>query len=77
MFQTEPTGRSLKSWTRPMRVCQVIKVSFTKLKMMCQLVSCSVSVPDPDPVWTGIKSGQWFRILIRIRIQEGRNDPQK
>jgi hypothetical protein len=29
------------------------------------------SVPDPDPNWIRIQSGQW------IRIQEGKNDPQK
>ncbi len=29
------------------------------------------SVSDPD--WIRIQSGQW----IRIRIQEGKNDPQK
>jgi hypothetical protein len=62
MFQTEPTGRSLKSWTRPMKVCQVTKASFYKLKMIGQLVSCSVSDPDPDPDWIGIQSGQWIRI---------------
>ncbi len=28
-------------------------------------------VADPDPDWIRIKSGQW------IRIQEGKNDPQK
>ncbi len=34
-----------------------------------------VSDPDPrpDPDWIRIQSGQW----IRIRIQEGENDPQK
>ena len=29
--------------------------------------------PYPDPDWIRIQSGQW----IRIRIQEGKNDPQK
>ena len=33
--------------------------------------SFSDSVSDPD--WIRIQSGQW----IRIRIQEGKNDPQK
>jgi hypothetical protein len=28
-------------------------------------------VADPDPYWVRIQSGQW------IRIQEGKNDPQK
>ncbi len=38
----------------------------------------SASVSDPDPNWFRFKSGQWIRIWgIRIRIQEGRNDPQK
>jgi hypothetical protein len=32
-----------------------------------------VSDPDLDPDWIRIQSGQW----IRIRIQEGKNDPQK
>jgi hypothetical protein len=27
--------------------------------------------PDPDPYWIRIQSGLW------IRIQEGKNDPQK
>ncbi len=30
-------------------------------------------VSDPDPDWIRFQSGQW----IRIRIQEGKNDPQK
>jgi hypothetical protein len=30
-----------------------------------------VTDPDPDPNWIRIQSGQW------IRIQEGKNDPQK
>ncbi len=30
-------------------------------------------VEDPDPDWIRIQSGQW----IRIRIEEGKNDPQK
>jgi hypothetical protein len=30
-------------------------------------------VADPDPYWIRIQSGQWNR----IRIQEGKNDPQK
>jgi hypothetical protein len=29
--------------------------------------------PEPDPYWIRIQSGLW----IRIRIQEGKNDPQK
>ena len=29
--------------------------------------------PYPDPDWIRIQSGQW----IGIRIQEGKNDPQK
>jgi hypothetical protein len=42
-----------------------------------------VSDPDPylDPDWIRIQPGQWIRIRIRnpdpIRIQEGKNDPQK
>ncbi len=31
--------------------------------------------PDPEPDWIRIQSGMWIR--IRIRIQEGKNDPQK
>jgi hypothetical protein len=31
----------------------------------------SIRVADPDPDWIRIESGQW------IRIQEGKNDPQK
>jgi hypothetical protein len=30
-------------------------------------------VEDPDPYWIRIQLDQW----IRIRIQEGKNDPQK
>ncbi len=30
-------------------------------------------VSDPDPYWIRIQSDHW----IRIRIQEGKNDPQK
>jgi hypothetical protein len=30
-------------------------------------------VVDPDPDWIRVQSGLW----IRIRIQEGKNDPQK
>ncbi len=33
----------------------------------------STRVADPDPHWIRILSGQW----IRIRIQEGKNYPQK
>ncbi len=39
-----------------------------------------VRVADPDPNWIRIKSCQWIQIPvfgIRIRIQEGKNDPQK
>jgi hypothetical protein len=38
---------------------------------------CRVSDPDldPDPDWIRIQSDQWIR--IRIRIHEGKNDPQK
>jgi hypothetical protein len=37
-------------------------------------VSClGTRVSDPDPDWMRIQSGPW----IRIRIQEGKNDPQK
>ncbi len=32
-----------------------------------------IRVVDPDPDWIRIQSGLW----IRIRIQEGKNDPQK
>jgi hypothetical protein len=32
-------------------------------------------VADPDTNWIRIQSGRWFR--IRIRIQEGKNDPQE
>ncbi len=32
-----------------------------------------VADPYPDPDWIQIQLGQW----IRIRIQEGKNDPQK
>jgi hypothetical protein len=33
----------------------------------------------PDPNWIRIPSGQWIliRIRTRIRIPEGKNDPQK
>ncbi len=32
---------------------------------------CKIRVADPDPYWILIQSGKW------IRIQEGKNDPQK
>ncbi len=41
------------------------------------------SVSDPDPDWIRIQPGRWIRIqsgqwtLIRIRIQEGKNNSQK
>ncbi len=38
-------------------------------------IEFSVSVPVSD--WIPIQSGQWIRIRIRIRFQEGKNDPQK
>jgi len=40
-----------------------------------QVQEVRVADPDPypDPDWIRIQSGQW----IRIRIQEGKNDPQK
>jgi hypothetical protein len=38
---------------------------------VCELVGSSVVDPDPD--WIRIQVGPW----IRIRIQEGKNDPQK
>jgi hypothetical protein len=38
-------------------------------------------VSDPDPYWIRIQSGQWIRSgsgpVFGIRIQEGKNDPQK
>jgi hypothetical protein len=36
-------------------------------------IQCCVSASVSDPEWIQIQSSQW----IRIRIQEGKNDPQK
>ncbi len=40
---------------------------------LCELVGSSFVDPDPYPDWIRIQLGPW----IRIRIQEGKNDPQK
>jgi hypothetical protein len=37
------------------------------------MLKSKVADPDPDPNWIRIQSSQW----IRIRIQEGKNYPQK
>jgi hypothetical protein len=44
--------------------------SFTNLEKF-RVNKQKISVSDPD--WIRIQSGYW----IRIRIQEGKNDPQK
>ncbi len=60
-------------------------------KQIIYTVMLLVWVADPDPYWIRIQSGQWIRIPIGsgfnqvsgsgsvfgIRIQEGKNDPQK
>jgi hypothetical protein len=46
-----------------------------QFELSYSLVIFRILDPDPDPDWIRIQSGQWIR--IRIRIHEGKNDPQK
>jgi hypothetical protein len=51
---------------------------FFRTPVWCVLFFSYVArVADPDPDWILIQLGQWIRIRIRVRIQEGKNDPQK
>ncbi len=53
---------------RPCRVCWCDALPRPRIS-----IATRVADPDPYPDWIRIQSGQW----IRIRIQEGKNAPQK
>ncbi len=55
------------------RPAGVTKMAFWQMLLCNTPPTDSTSVSDPDPDWIKIQSDQW----IRIRIQEGSNDPQK
>jgi hypothetical protein len=69
------TVKSLQCYTSLIQhIIQATQLFYlvTSPRDQCQRVRCvNSSVSDPD--WNQIQSGQW----IRIRIQEGKNDPQK
>jgi hypothetical protein len=50
-------------------------------KHILQLIKSKIRVSDPDPhgsalIWA-VGSGSAYKLRIRIRIQEGKNDPKK
>jgi hypothetical protein len=47
--------------------------AFASIPAVAGITAVAGRVADPDPDWIRTQSGQW----IRIRIQEGKNEPQK
>jgi hypothetical protein len=66
VIRTHEVGRSFVQLVAP-------KEFYRMFEFIPFLQLCTDRVSDPDPDRIRIQSGQW----IRIRIQEGKNYPQK
>ncbi len=76
-----PRGGGRGGGGRGGRVCSPLVPYIVKTRIFnCKMSYVRITVSDSDPDWIRIQSGQLIRRSgygFRIRIQEGKNGPQK